>query len=65
MNQVSTEVLVIGSGVAGLMVAELLSLEKNVTIITKSKLGESNSKLAQGGIAAATTEEDSWTNHFF
>jgi L-aspartate oxidase len=65
MNQVRTEVLVIGSGVAGLMVAELLSLEKNVTIITKSKLGESNSKLAQGGIAAATTEEDSWTNHFF
>lgn len=65
MERVSTEVLVIGSGVAGLMAAELLSLDKNVTIITKSTLGNSNSKLAQGGIAAVTTKEDSWTNHFF
>lgn len=65
MELFSTEVLVIGSGVAGLMAAERLSLEKNVTIITKSTLGKSNSKLAQGGIAAAMTVEDSWTNHFF
>lgn len=60
-----TEVLVIGSGLAGLMAADLLSTEKNVTIITKSELGQSNSLLAQGGIAAVTTADDSWTNHFF
>ncbi|MBN8208448.1 L-aspartate oxidase [Bacillus sp. NTK071] len=47
------------------MAADLLSTEKNVTIITKSELGRSNSRLAQGGIAAVTTEDDSWTNHFF
>ncbi|KMM37529.1 L-aspartate oxidase [Guptibacillus hwajinpoensis] len=60
-----TEVLVIGSGLAGLMAADLLSAEKNVTIITKSALGKSNSRLAQGGIAAVTTSDDRWTHHFF
>ncbi len=65
MEHLNTEVLVIGSGVAGLMTAELLSSQKNVTIITKSTLGQSNSILAQGGIAAVTTDDDSWTNHFF
>ncbi|WP_347549433.1 L-aspartate oxidase [Pseudalkalibacillus hwajinpoensis] len=65
MTQLTTEVLVIGSGIAGLMAADLLSAKKNVTIITKSALGQSNSRLAQGGIAAVTTKDDSWTNHFF
>ena len=65
MEHLNTEVLVIGSGVSGLMAAELLSSQKNVTIITKSTLGQSNSILAQGGIAAVTTDDDSWTNHFF
>lgn len=65
MNNFYTEVLVIGSGVAGLLAAELLSAKKNVTIITKSKLGQSNSCLAQGGIAAVTTSGDSWRDHFF
>ncbi len=65
MNQLKTDVLVIGSGVSGLMAAELLSAQKNVTVITKSNFGQSNSMLAQGGIAAATADEDSWTNHFF
>ncbi|TLS39258.1 L-aspartate oxidase [Pseudalkalibacillus caeni] len=60
-----TEVLIIGSGIAGLMVAELLSMDKNVTIFTKSKMENSNSALAQGGIASVTTEDDHWSNHFF
>ncbi|WP_377887578.1 L-aspartate oxidase [Alkalihalobacillus sp. R86527] len=64
-NNFHTEVLVIGSGVAGLLIAELLSAEKNVTVITRSELGRSNSRLAQGGIAAVTTEDDSWADHFF
>lgn len=65
MNNFYTEVLVIGSGVAGLLAAELQSTDKNVTIITKSTLGKSNSMLAQGGIAAVTTDDDSWQEHFF
>ncbi|RBW71611.1 L-aspartate oxidase [Bacillus taeanensis] len=60
-----SDVLIIGSGIAGLMVAELLSSHKNVTIITKSKWKHSNSRLAQGGIAAAVTKEDHWLDHFF
>jgi L-aspartate oxidase len=60
-----SDVLVIGSGIAGLMMAELLSSYRNVTIITKSKWKHSNSKLAQGGIAAAISKEDHWLDHFF
>ena len=58
------DVIIIGSGLAGLMAAEILSTEKNVIIITKSKLGKSNSKMAQGGIAAAVAKEDDWREHF-
>ncbi|WP_270180252.1 L-aspartate oxidase [Alkalihalobacillus sp. CinArs1] len=65
MGNFYTEVLVIGSGVAGLLTAELLSADKNVTVITKSKLGQSNSRLAQGGIAAVTSDDDRWGDHFF
>ncbi|MCA0986987.1 L-aspartate oxidase [Guptibacillus algicola] len=64
-NNFHTEVLVIGSGVSGLLTAELLAAEKNVTVITKSELGKSNSRLAQGGIAAVTSDDDSWADHFF
>lgn len=57
------DVIVIGSGIAGLMVAELLSLNKNVMIITKSKFEHSNSIIAQGGIAAAVSQDDHWQDH--
>ena len=46
--------VVIGSGAAGLYVALKLASQINlpdgVLLITKSRLGESNSKYAQGGI---------------
>ncbi|WP_096201442.1 L-aspartate oxidase [Bacillus sp. FJAT-45350] len=59
------DVVIIGSGLAGLMAAEILSVEKNVIIITKSKIQHSNSMMAQGGIAAAFDEDDDWRDHFF
>jgi L-aspartate oxidase len=65
MKTRKADVLIIGSGLAGLMTAELLSMQKNVIIFTKGKLEDSNSYLAQGGIAAATHEKDSWYDHFF
>ncbi|WP_078552650.1 L-aspartate oxidase [Bacillus alkalicellulosilyticus] len=59
------DVIIIGSGLAGLMAAEILSTHKNVIIITKSNVECSNSSMAQGGIAAAIDKEDSWSDHFF
>ncbi|MDN4526249.1 L-aspartate oxidase [Fictibacillus fluitans] len=64
MNVQFTDVLVIGTGIAGLMTAECLRSHKNVTIITKSSFQNSNSYHAQGGIAAATQPDDHWTEHF-
>ncbi|SFD62435.1 L-aspartate oxidase [Bacillus sp. OV194] len=64
MNVESTDVLIIGSGIAGLMTAECLRSHKNVTIITKSSFQNSNSYHAQGGIAAVTEKEDHWAEHF-
>jgi len=58
------DILIIGSGIAGLFAAQLLAKAKSVTIVTKGKLQNSNSILAQGGIAAAIGKEDKWENHF-
>lgn len=49
-------VVIIGGGIAGLYAALKISQQSNLPdgllLITKSKLGESNSRYAQGGIAA-------------
>lgn len=58
-------VLVIGSGLTGLWAA--LSLAEHgldVVLITKHDLMESNTRYAQGGIAAAITADDSPQLHF-
>lgn len=59
-----TDVLVVGSGIAALNLATKLSDHMNVRIITKSKIENSNSMLAQGGVAAAISPSDHWYNHF-
>jgi L-aspartate oxidase len=55
------DAVVIGSGIAGLCyVLELLQLQPKIklALITKGKLGESNTFYAQGGIAAAMNDHD-------
>jgi L-aspartate oxidase len=59
-----SDVVIIGSGLAALVAANRLSVEKNVIIFTKLTKGNSNSMLAQGGIAAAISNLDDWTLHF-
>ena len=52
-----SDVVVVGSGISGLMVAISLYPRK-VTLVTKKKLGEmSSSAWAQGGIAAAVGKD--------
>ncbi|MFC1567166.1 L-aspartate oxidase [bacterium] len=58
-----TQVLIIGSGLAGLSLALRLANKCNVSIITKKQLSESNTFYAQGGIASVASSEDSFINH--
>jgi len=62
-DQHSSDVLVIGSGVAGLTLALELAAHMDVTVLNKARLPESNSYYAQGGISAVLGEEDSIDSH--
>lgn len=55
--------LIIGSGVAGLSYALQVANHGSVLIITKSDEDESNTKYAQGGIAAVMYKDDSHEKH--
>lgn len=55
--------VVIGSGLAGLTFALKAAETGTVCVLTKAELKESNTNYAQGGIAAAVGESDSWELH--
>ncbi|MBA2873639.1 L-aspartate oxidase [Thermaerobacillus caldiproteolyticus] len=57
-------VIIVGSGIAALVTAWHLHEYRNVIIFTKSKKEESNSWLAQGGVAAAFSKQDDWRFHY-
>ena len=57
-EEMKTDILIVGSGVAGLYCALNLPKEKNVTIVTKNKARRSDSFLAQGGICVLRDEND-------
>lgn len=63
MSMIETDVLVVGSGIAGLYVALEISSDKKVILATKHTLLESNTRYAQGGIAAVISKEDSASSH--
>ncbi|MDP7115856.1 MAG: L-aspartate oxidase [Candidatus Woesearchaeota archaeon] len=58
-----SEILVIGSGIAGLSFALKASEYAFVVLVTKDKISESNTKYAQGGLAAVSGEDDSFELH--
>ncbi|WP_340020682.1 L-aspartate oxidase [Paenibacillus sp. FSL K6-1096] len=63
LSVVKTDCLVIGSGIAGLFTAIKASEDRKVIMITKKAVLESNTRYAQGGIAAVISEEDSPMYH--
>jgi L-aspartate oxidase len=56
-------IIVVGSGIAGLIAALELSRKHAVTLVTKARLEDSNTRFAQGGIAAAMFPDDSVAEH--
>ncbi|NBC18238.1 MAG: FAD-dependent oxidoreductase, partial [Bacteroidetes bacterium] len=62
-ERISVDVLVIGSGVAGLSYALRVADDAQVAIVTKKECAESNTNYAQGGIAAVMAASDSYEQH--
>ena len=58
-----TDFLVLGSGIAGLTFALRASRFGKVSIVTKASLEDSNTRYAQGGIAAVFSEPDNFEKH--
>jgi L-aspartate oxidase len=61
--QLKTDFLIVGSGIAGLSYALKVATHGTVLMLTKANKDESNTKYAQGGIAAVTTSTDSFEKH--
>ncbi len=56
--------IIIGAGITGVRAAIELAPHGQVTVLTKSKLQDSNTEFAQGGIAVAISEEDEIELHY-
>ena len=59
-NDYQFDVLIIGSGAAGLMSAIQLSDNLSIAVIAKDKILEGSSYYAQGGISAVLDPEDNF-----
>lgn len=57
------KVIIVGSGIAGLIAAVEASDTCDVTLVTKANLAESNTHYAQGGIAAVMFDDDTISSH--
>ncbi|MDQ2961484.1 MAG: FAD-binding protein, partial [Candidatus Dormibacteraeota bacterium] len=58
------DVVVVGTGIAGLVAALTAGPRARVAVITKSSLDDGATRWAQGGIAAALGHDDSPQLHF-
>ena len=63
MREESCDILVIGSGIAGLSYALEAARHGDVVLVTKKQRAQSSTNYAQGGIAAVWSDEDSIELH--
>lgn len=63
-TQPTFDVLIIGTGAAGLSLALRLSPHYHIALLSKGPLTESNTLYAQGGISVVLHEDDSHASHF-
>ena len=57
-EKIDVDIVIVGSGAAGLFAALHMPEDKRVLVITKDKAENSDSFLAQGGICMLKSEED-------
>ncbi len=57
------DVVIVGAGIAGLAFALRLPYHLGIVVVTKGSLGESNTRYAQGGLAAAVGPDDNPALH--
>ena len=62
MNK-NTDILIVGSGIAGLSAALMLPNDVKITLITKGDSKSCSTSWAQGGIASVLSETDSFEKH--
>ena len=55
---ITTDTVIVGSGVAGVFAALCLPKDQNILVITKEKLDECDSYLAQGGVCVLKDIDD-------
>lgn len=63
LSRLKTDILIVGSGIAGLTSGLTASDYGKVLIITKGQVDENASSNAQGGVAVTLRREDSWKLH--
>lgn len=61
--KITSDFLVVGSGIAGLCYALGVAERGRVSLVTKREIAVTATRLAQGGIAAVATREDSFDQH--
>ena len=63
LETVETDVLIVGSGIAGLYAGLHIDPRLRCLLVTKTEIEKTNSWLAQGGIAAVIAKDDNFDSH--
>ena len=63
-EEVSTDIVVVGGGAAGLSAAIAAASACDTCVVTKKWVSDSNTEYAQGGVAAVLAPDDSLDKHF-